>query len=744
MPGKRKADDMASSESRDRPSKAARLKAARERASQYAKRDKESLEKQKAKKNAPAASQKHTKATTTEAAAPKAAATKSPDKTMSTAERKRVARENAKKFAARDMKKLESKKKSSPSAVGLKKERKSKETKQLRKSSGKQQKTEAIAPLALDPAETNRTAHSIEPMRVVESTPSQGNFPHIASYQNTMPNYQNFGVDTDPTQIASLQHHIQQHQFQQHQLHQHQIQHQMQIQRMQELAWRQQQQEQREALQQLMLQRQQQEELMKAVSIPMFQEDSELFSASQIDKTVFSSDSIAPQAATKNNESHVLPSASSDPNIATKAEVDDVGKRPPSDPSAQTEVSQVISSNALIGTDDSVHQSSPEKEKDNKEGKEKHAVDDENGNTEPITSALGIEEHSEPSQNAVENEEKVESTKRKMNWRQTSVAVIVALLAIVFFQIVPAPNTDVSQIPDENSTDSKEMLCYFDFPESEVDVPCLLDGNEGVECPERGVCENGYFVGCVNQFENRSDQGDKCVLNEDLKRAITNQLMRQASQICDQTSEPKFKYSMLQEIDSAIPETNDDVQKVLREVGFVVEEREDGLYVALPEDFNMSLPIHCAIGNIGQWFLEKLGLLILGLFGSACSFAWAYKKLSLAFATLFLCGMKYHDHLATKARRQEDVKRTRALAYKTLEESPAVDHWAIHIRDEIALALYPDSKKLRLTLRKDVWPKIVDDVKRDTRIRKCQKLNEDGNVWDKWQWTAVAKSSSES
>lgn len=73
-----------------------------------------------------------------------------------------------------------------------------------------------------------------------------------------------------------------------------------------------------------------------------------------------------------------------------------------------------------------------------------------------------------------------------------------------------------------------------------------------------------------------------------------------------------------------------------------------------------------------------------------------------------------------------------------------MEHWAIHIRDEIALALYPDSKKLRLELQKRVWPKIVDDLKRDTRIRKCQKVNEDGKVWDKWQWTAAAKTPSQS
>jgi len=728
---------MESSEVTKKPSKAARLRAARERAAKYAQRDKESLEKQKAKKSAPVASEEKTNTTATK--------TKSVDKTMSNAERKRLAKENAKEFGARDMAKLESKKKSASAAtVEPKKQQK---TKQSRRSSTKQRKpalespaaTTADSPIALAATTSDiispqqAVAPSIAPMEVVEQAQLQANDPLNVQHQNALQNAQNYQAEISVQQAIQKapEHH-------------------MHTQQMQVYALRQQQQAEREAvlqqgeealLQQMLRhqqQQRQQQELNQATTLRTFQQSAaglkqEQLPAAQIGKTVLLSEPVARQAIIENSYSPPLPSARSNANIVIKEEEMDKDDTcpPPTEPLTQAQVSQLVLSNAQKDLENTDHSSAEE--------------DNEGVRSELVDGAVKIEEYSESIHIADENEKELETTKQKSKWRQVSVAILIAALAVVFIQVSPGLSTEESLSPDNDLMVPEEALCYLNS-DSELEETCL-DGSSSALCPKGGLCQGGKLVGCENMFQDVSDQEDKCVLTEEyipMKVAIMDQLVSHASQICDQSSKPKFKYAMLQAGQSSIPEDEtQDLIEVLIDEGFIVDERES-LYVGLPEGFKTNLPFYCTLGNVVQWFLEKIGLLILGLFGSAFSFAWAYKKLSFIFGILLFCGQKYRNHLASKARRQKDIKRTRELAYQTLEDSPGVEHWAIHIRDEIALALYPDSKKLRLELQKRVWPKIVDDLKRDTRIRKCQKVNEDGKVWDKWQWTAAAKTPSQS
>ena len=63
-------------------------------------------------------------------------------------------------------------------------------------------------------------------------------------------------------------------------------------------------------------------------------------------------------------------------------------------------------------------------------------------------------------------------------------------------------------------------------------------------------------------------------------------------------------------------------------------------------------------------------------------------------------------------------------------------HIVLHIRDGIAMQLYPHSRKERQSLINEIWPKIVNMVQYDTRVRKTKKMV-DGKPRDVWQWVAV-------
>jgi len=371
--------------------------------------------------------------------------------------------------------------------------------------------------------------------------------------------------------------------------------------------------------------------------------------------------------------------------------------------------------------------------------------EDETENAEETSPMIPTESSDVPKP---ESDQPLEATKPKSRWLpKLAFLIVVAGVAISFVMLdVPLPEMTPS-LPSPPSPDviPEETPCYFNSDEYEEEESCVNDGS-GIPCPTGGLCEGGKLIGCDNSFQAVSERGDKCVLGDDyipMKIVLMDQLVHHSSRICDHSSKPSFKYTMLQKNQPEIlAEESEELIDALKDEGFVVYER-DGLYVGLPEDFKVKLPLYCTLGNIGQWLLQEIGLLLLGVLRFAATnflgFVSAYPIPSGVIFVFYILFSKIRRYRANKKKVQEDIIQTRKIAYKTLEESSGVEHCATHIRDEIAMALYPDSKKLRLELQKKVWPKIVDDVKRDTRVRKFQRLNRDGKTRDMWQWTAATK-----
>jgi hypothetical protein len=689
MSGKRKANDMSSAEPKEKLSKKAKLKQARERAAQFAQRDKERIESRKAKSPKAKAQTKLAKNEVEEkpvvTMTGTAMAKKSPKNKLTLTERRKIAMENAKEFAARDRAGLESNKK----VTGL-----------------------TTTATYLTPSQQVPVTGA-SPMEGVEhkQLPSSAVYP--SQIPGILPNHQNFGAAIDPNQVAAYE-------------------------RMRQMQY---------VVMQQQIATQQQQELMqqhvvaaKQTLLPAGQQRLQAAAAAQYQVSGVSPMNMAiPLKFTSsggNGDPSLLPP---DTTVTDGGNVDDnnfVGEMnendmPPPPPALMAQVSQQVLLNAQNEDVDEVNAVSTEDERQN-EGKEDGVIANDN-------------------------------SKVKTRWisKITSVFIVgVAIFSIVLMVPAPAPfSENTLSLPDDTMI-PKEPLCFLSS-DSEYEEACS-NGSGGIQCPKGGVCEGGKLVACENIYQDVSDRGDKCVLDDSfiaMKTALINQLVSHASQICEQSSKPNFKYTTLQkelppiivedgvEDEMILEDESEDLVEALMDEGFIVYER-DGLYVGLPEGFKVNLPIYCFLGNIGQWFLQEVGLVLLGILRFATSnllgFVSTYPKPSGVISFLLFFFIKYRQHRAAKKKRQEDIIRTRKISYKTLEESCGVEHCVSHIRDEIAMALYPDSKKFRRELQKNVWPKIVDDVKRDTRVRKFQTFNKDGKTRDMWQWTAAKKTPSKS
>mmetsp|Transcript_22888 Transcript_22888/g.48695 ORF Transcript_22888/g.48695 Transcript_22888/m.48695 type:complete len:665 (+) Transcript_22888:172-2166(+) len=657
MPGKRKSDDMDSPEPQEKLSKKAKLKLARERAARFAKRDKEKIEKRKGKKNSPAKSkvghqtksqQKQVEESYDETMTTTSGAKKSPKKKPTLTERKKIAMENAKNFAARDKAGLESRKNPPRNFDAARK-----------------QKPEAEA------------AEDASPMEGVEYT-------QPPRTQN------NFSTVIDPTKVEAY--------------------------------------EKLRQMQCAMLQQQQvvAQQLTQDATAALTQQpgipsvDVAVPLQSTASRETVPPPSLPPDRSTFEGKHHNSLSLQRDTD--NSYDFEDVNEKdiPPPPPALMAQVSQQVLLNVQNEGIDDVDPISSESNKQKEENEFQDTADCSNG-----------------------VHKCVEETKGKSGWISKLTSVAVVGVAIVSVSIMlPTSLIEDSRSMEDLAT-PKIIPCFFDSGSEYDGCP---DDSGGMECPEGGICQGGKLVDCVNNLLDVSEEGDKCILGEEyivMKTAIMNQLVNHASQICDQSATPSFKYAMLQKDQPDIPEDEtEDLIDALTNEGFVVHERE-GLYVGLPEGFEVTLPMYCVLGNAGQWVLQEVGLLILGFlrfaFFNFYGFVLAYPKLSALNTAILGCFIWYRRRRAAKMKLQEDISRTREIAYRTLEESCGVQHCAIHIRDEIAMALYPNSKTLRLHLQKTVWPKIVDDVKRDTRVRKFQTFSKTGLTRDMWQWTAASK-----
>jgi hypothetical protein len=305
----------------------------------------------------------------------------------------------------------------------------------------------------------------------------------------------------------------------------------------------------------------------------------------------------------------------------------------------------------------------------------------------------------------------------------------------------------VDEDVDDGAAGNVDRLsCFFSSSGDEYDCP---DGN-GKPCPPGALCEFGELKKCP-WFQDINATSGGCDLiagyRDEMVTPLEKDLIRhyKEHQSCDEENVPLFPYAVLKEKNPNLYGESASVAEILMSEGFAVEWSEDGLKVGLPEAKRPGTPFSCFASKSVKWALGAIGTLMwdaacLTFFG-AFSIASAY-PMAMFIGFLVVAFLTWLSKRRNYARQLKlDTANVRQLAYEILQGSPQNVHVVLHVRDEIVLSLYPESRKDRDNLIHKVWPKVTHDLKQDNRVRKSRKLI-DGNLRDCWQWAAATPSNS--
>lgn len=150
----------------------------------------------------------------------------------------------------------------------------------------------------------------------------------------------------------------------------------------------------------------------------------------------------------------------------------------------------------------------------------------------------------------------------------------------------------------------------------------------------------------------------------------------------------------------------------------------------------VSLPYTCWLR---MWLFYFLGLgvyvvhwIVVQLFSSAVQYP---VPVSISFATICIL-YKVHDTYKKRFYTRLLVSQARAISYdKLIYESQhgSNSYSLLHLGEDVAQTLFPDSLKRRQDFLKRVWPRVVIELKNDVRIQQCQKAV-GGMVLECWTW----------
>jgi hypothetical protein len=328
------------------------------------------------------------------------------------------------------------------------------------------------------------------------------------------------------------------------------------------------------------------------------------------------------------------------------------------------------------------------------------------------------------------------------NWRRVSLFVGFLSACLIW----PILEFKLLKVNMELVNVSPLAVCYFDSANSDYDESTFQCGDSGGVCPANGICEFGRLVSCSSGQYEVSQSGEMCVLTQQTNESIATlrSLLidwTKRDQCGDSPSEPYplFDYSKLQLV-NPLEFSPERLSIALVQQQFVVEQQDDGIWVGLPDDHPLTYSPGCRMARFLKLSLSWCGSHMVAFAQRMAKLVWTcmsvYPLTSLIGLLLVLAAHRRRSYLAHRSRVLRDIAHLRQLAYEHLQDVPDQAHVVLHIRDEIAMSLYPDSKAKRAYVIKQVWPRVVPDVHLDNRIRKTTRIV-DGNPQDVWQWVAV-------
>jgi hypothetical protein len=332
--------------------------------------------------------------------------------------------------------------------------------------------------------------------------------------------------------------------------------------------------------------------------------------------------------------------------------------------------------------------------------------------------------------------------KKRRNWGRGLVcAIVVAILSYIIMMDGDGPAESPAKLH------SSDADCYFDSiaGDSEDYVPSCSN-EPGAPCPEGSVCKDGEIVTCQYWFEEVSNDGKSCGLPatslktlETIMGVLEEKSIANECSLFSLQSRPLFNYADVQFARPMELATNPLELAILEKE--LVSERKDGkFFIGLPDDHFLELPFLCRATASVKSFVGGIGSLMVLLLHITLSWIWstctAYPIASLVGLIVVLLVRKRRQYQAHRSKLVRDIAHVRQMSYELLQDSPSSSHVVLHIRDEIAMTMYPDSKSQRQYMIKEVWPRIIPDFMQDNRVRKSSRVIE-GKPRDVWQWVAA-------
>jgi hypothetical protein len=313
-------------------------------------------------------------------------------------------------------------------------------------------------------------------------------------------------------------------------------------------------------------------------------------------------------------------------------------------------------------------------------------------------------------------------------------------VAIITYLILPDPS-EMDIAPPSGATH-----CFIDnYPVDENGhIVSSCTEEDGVVCPDDGVCKYGKLVECPSKHYQISENSDKCVLTDTSIRSIVyiqelleDRTLNKAGCFLGSSEIPLFDYKEIQLSNPMVLATNP-LEFSILETEFATERREGSLFIGLQSDHKLKLPLWCGLAEMMTYSFGAVGrLCLVGLhLGLAMSYeifvAYPFPSVIVLLVALLL--KKIFDYRAYRSKLVQDVAEVRQMAYDYLEDASGEAHIVLHVRDHIVMNNFSKSK--RKYLIKDVWPRVIPDFKCDNRVRKLTRVIE-GQTRDAWQWVAA-------
>jgi len=348
----------------------------------------------------------------------------------------------------------------------------------------------------------------------------------------------------------------------------------------------------------------------------------------------------------------------------------------------------------------------------------------------------------------VDDDEIPPLVQKRRTWGRGLIGAIV--VGILSYVIVMWSGDGYEELLSEQSPadlGDPEANCYFDsiVGDSEDYVPACAD-EPGAPCPNDGVCSGGQLVGCQYWFEEVAEDGKSCGLPaqsqktlETIIEVLEEKTIEAECSLFSFASRPLFDYAHVQLVRPMELATNP-LELAVLEKELVSERKKGKFFIGLPKDHPLELSFACSVASSVKSAIGLIGSLMILLLHSLLSGLWsickAYPLASIAGLLVVLVVRKRRQHQAYRSKLVRDIANVRQMAYEILQASPSASHVVLHIRDEIAMTMYPDSKTQRQYIIKEVWPRIIPNFVQDNRVRKSTRVME-GKPRDVWQWIAV-------